>query len=154
MPRDEQQSRTSAEIYLSGNASATTCTTQNTWYTIAGSWAFNTAPIGFTIATPAGTLTVGSTTRSGTGRVLLLASGSISYPNSQAQTFEVGLFKNGSFITGHSLALSVNNAIDSFPFSINGLEDLVDGDVIDLRIRCTTTGGQAITVKYANISAW
>lgn len=136
----------SAEITIVTGTTPMTLTLANTFYQCASDWTADISPINATIDTAAGTITAGLTTRIRT----LCA---VSYVSaSSANTLEFQIFKNGTAIPSHAQTTWLDTT--TFPNSVTivGLDDVVPGDVLDLRVQCTTGAGVVLLVTSANFS--
>lgn len=137
----------SAENHLAGNATATTMPVQNTFVPVASSgWSSDIAPRGMTTSAASGAITSQTA-----GRFWIICS--LAFTSGAApQTVQFQVFKNGSPLISHSATTWTDTAAFPNTVSMTGLDDLAPGDVLDLRVRCTTAAGIAITVTDANLS--
>ena len=130
------------ELIIDNNAVAQTLTVQNQWYKINGAW-IASENNGVTLDPGNGqmTPTVG-------GAFQTIIAMSVTTPNAN-HTFEFSVFKNGLIIQDHNgIQKLQSNAI--VMMTLTGLAVLAAGDVVDVRARCTDTGGQDITIQFAN----
>lgn len=137
----------SGEISLIGNLTTTTLTTQNAWYPIQGSWGSDLPPSNMSVQVPAGTITSNFA-----GRFLTVASLSFT-SGSPTNTIEFGIFKNGVLIPSHASTTWLDTTSYPNAIPISGIDDLVVGDILDLRVRCLTSPSVTLVVTDCNFSA-
>ncbi len=66
--------------------------------------------------------------------------------------FQLAVFKNGSLM---NYMIAENSDPTGFPISVGGLDIMNEGDVYDLRVRCTSGGSAAYEIyrAYLNVFA-
>ena len=131
------------QFYVEGNAVAQTLANQNQYYIINPTWLAG--------------LSSGMTPDVGNSRIIVQVSGvyqilvSIDYSGPVNHEFQFAIFENGIFqalLTTHSVPRGNNQTVFT---AIGGLNQLAVGDLLDLRVQCTTGAGQSITVVHANV---
>jgi collagen type I alpha len=134
------------EMTLDNNSTATTLTTQNTFYKQTAGWVAGDLN-GMTF-TGSDALTAGYAIAMET-----LFTGSFSSSGGANQTFQVAIFQNNSIITDHIAQFKLDSTSDVYSVTITGmLASIAVNDVFDIRITCTSAASTTITLEYANFS--
>lgn len=135
------------ELVIDSNAAALTMTNQNQYYPITTGWTAGVSNKMTANPVP------GSMQAITAGFYETLAS--IAFTSSAApQTIVFGVFKNGVLIQDHIAVSWTDTTTYPNTVSIVGIDSLVVGDVLDLRVQCTTAAGIAITVTNANFNCF
>lgn len=136
----------SAEITILTGVTPLTLTLADTFYQLGADWTADLSPINASIDTAAGTITAGIATRIRTDCAISYTSGSAT------STLVFQVFKNGSPLPSHLQTTWADTV--TFPNSITivGLDDVAPGDVLDVRVKCTTGAGLVLLVTFANFS--
>ena len=132
---------------LTSNASTNALASQGVFYavTAGGGWAHDIPPVNCT-QDANGRLTAGIAQRYET--ICTVAFTSAAAPN--RLVFQ--LFKNGNPLSEHVAVTWTDTATYPNTVTITGLDDLVPGDVIDLRVACTTAADVTILVTDCNFA--
>jgi hypothetical protein len=136
-----------AEEVITSNATPMTLTLQNTWYPIGVGWSHDQSPVGMTVDD-----TTGHITSETAGEFATLVAIEGVSPTAAVQGITFGLFKNGVLIPDHVAKTWVQLNVYPLKVSISGLDAFVPGDVIDLRVQCTSEAGLVLTVTDVNLS--
>jgi hypothetical protein len=132
------------EMYIHGNTTPISLTTQNTWYLLADTWIAGNNN-GFTADTANNRLICNS-------EGIYHVTGQISYTASQNETYQFEVFINGvaqNDLMSESVARLGGNEI-SCPLS--GLTSLVANDIVDIRLRCVSSSSVSAIPVMVNIS--
>ena len=134
------------ELAITGNVTATTITNQNQFYQITAGWT-NQEFNGTTLNSGSGNITSNTTAEFQT-----LCSMSASSPGGANQTLVWQIFKNGSAIGGHIATTKISATNGIISLVISGVVSVISGDVLDVRVQCTSNAGTTITVADANFN--
>lgn len=132
------------EEIITNNAVAITLTNQNQFYPVNTGWANDDA---LNCVQDAVNGTLAPTV---SGEYLTICT--VVFTSAGLQQVEFQLFKNGVAIPDHKAISWVDTAIFPNTVTISGIDGLVGGDVISLKVRCTSAAGLVITVTDANMS--
>jgi hypothetical protein len=136
-----------AEIDILSNVTATTLTSQNTWYQVSNGWSQGViTPVNTTVNATNGTIT--ANVAASFQMLCALSFTTAAAPN----VIQFGLFKNGALDAGQEITTWTESTTYANSITISGMDTLNVGDVMDLRARCTTAAGIAITVSMANFN--
>ncbi len=138
------------EMTITNNSTATTLTTQNTWYPITASWNLGDDFNQMTGNTAVGSLTC--TANSAAQANETLASLSLNFGNA-SETYQLAVFKNGNLITEHETELS-GTTTSEISSTLSGIDTMSNGDVFQIFARCTTRSTTSITILRANFSVF
>lgn len=137
----------SAEITVQANATPLVLTNQNTFYAWVAGWSQDINPTGAAISTGAGSITIGVTAR-------VFMSAVLNFTCDQVGGLHIALCKNGTPIPEHLVTIDIVNVNDYISATITGLDDVVDTDVLDIRIESTANAGSSFTLANANFSVF
>lgn len=134
----------SGRAYLVGNTTATTISTQDTWYEISGTW--NASNLNY-LSHTSGALTYDGDVAT---QVEYNVGGSYSSPDNTA-TYEIGVFTDGSLKPSTVIDFSPPRAGESLALpNIFGFTDsTASGTSHSVRVRCTS-GTSDITIRSLN----
>jgi len=135
------------EISVQDATASQTLTTQNTYYLI-NQWTTNQNNFGVTPNFSAGTLTIVYT-----GWYLINCTCSMQSANNL--TFKAALFINGSIHVNGKVQFSTSgiSGTPTINFTIGDINKLNAGDVMDIRVTCTTGSNIQFSVLQANFFA-
>lgn len=141
---------TYGELTITGNVSATSLPSQNTWVQVTGGSIWS---LGDDFSQMAGGLPAGTLTASNPASVVVLSILSFSViPGNNGVTFQVGIFKNGSLITEH-VAQFIAATTDEYMGTVSGIDMCANGDVFDVRVRYVNVhAATTLTMTRANFS--
>jgi len=139
------QTQSVGELYIQNNVSTQTLTTQNTFYPWTTSWVASTNNPQITLNASNGTMTINSAG-------YYSSEVSISLTTTGTDTFSFALFRNGILIPGHQQIQVSKNPSTLYTLSVNGIDSFNGGDVVDLRIACTTSNNVNVLLSYVNFS--
>lgn len=140
------------EVYVENNTTATTCTTQNTWYVVAYASGLVTDNAENKDFTSDATTNIGRITYNGTVKKAFHTGCTIScYPASNlTRNWQFALFKNGVIIPGSTTELTTTDNASRFSTTIHSIPVLDTNDYIELYTRCTSANSEDITITYSN----
>jgi phosphoribosyl-AMP cyclohydrolase len=133
------------EIYMTDNATATTLTTQNTWYQVTAGWVVG-ASSGTTPST-GGTITVAAT-----DVYMLIASTAHSNASGSNKTFEIAFFNDGAQIVKSRVIHESLGAGGNDNVSVSCIDTVNATKAVSLYARCTSHAGASITFADANVA--
>jgi len=139
-------STAAGEITITGNVTATTLTTQNTWYPVTAGWSVGDVLNGFTANTGAGSLTFTGT--SVLNETLLNCSATL---GNSSETYQIAVFKDGVLITEHEAELR-GSTTEEPNVALMGADSMTTGNTFTIQARCTTRSNTSLTVTRANFS--
>jgi hypothetical protein len=137
-----------AEIIIPNSAASTvTMTNQNAWYQIKNGWSNDISPAGMLVNTTTGQIICGQAGIYNTTAIL-------SYQDSSGSTdtLQFGIFKNGVSIPSHSAIDWVDGTTYPTSITLDGLDLLQVGDVLDVRVMCTTNPGVTLAILNVNFN--
>lgn len=143
----QEPEATVGEISVDSNAVAVTMTNQNQYYPITAGWVVGINQ-NVTPNATAGTLTIENA-----GIFETLAAIGFTSPN-QPNTLFFGIFKNGTLIADHVAITWTDTVVYPNTVTVVGIDNLAVGDVLDVRVQCTTAAGVQITVTGANFNCF
>jgi hypothetical protein len=134
------------------NATATTLTTQNTWYQVVN-WTLGSLFQNMTgnTSSPA-TLTCTTGLAALTCRVHFTGSVTVS---AGSQTYQLSVYKNGSQLVDQTVNITSNGGgapALTYPVSLSGLDTMANNDTFAIFARCTTSNAVSLTVTQANFN--
>ena len=136
-------------FYITGNTSATTISSANTWFNFSS----NVAPVlqyqsqlnnGLHLNTSTGKIEY-----SGVNRYFQFI-GHIELSSGNNNEIDIALFKNGELVPGSISAVITSSGGKTASIPGMGITQLTNGDICDVRVN-NKTGTSAITVKSLNI---
>jgi hypothetical protein len=134
---------------VSPGAAPQTLTLQNVLYQLQTAWSADQAPVGMAIDASNGTITCVQP-----GTFFMVAHLTVESPTGVASTIAIQIFKNGTAIPSHDSSTWAQGAVYPNEVSASGIDNLLAGDVLDLRAACTTAAGLQLTVLKANFSVF
>lgn len=134
------------EIYVNGNTTATTISTQNTWYQFTG---FDTNGQS-NLTTPDHTNDHITITKAGVYKIDF----NVSFSGGGGKTYEVAVFKNNGAtnLTNIHIERKLGTAGDIGAAAASGLCSCSANDTIELWIRCTDVTTANATIRDANLN--
>lgn len=133
------------EIYFDDNVTTQTLTLQNTYYKITPTaWVAGTNN-GFTPIIPSQEIQCGVA-----GTYLVVAQGDIQAANNEV--IEFAIYVNGIHQNNLESYLTGRGGSQHLTFGCNGFLVLVPTDIVDLRVKCSSSAGQVILVTHCNLS--
>ena len=134
------------EMSITGNATATTCTLQNTFYKVTPGWALRGAQ--GIVASPANS----NMTFEQGGEYNIVCSLSVN-PSTNGDTYQFQFFSNGTALLEHQASI-LAKASTIISLTLTGIDPFLVGDVLDVRVACTTSAGSSFTVVSADWSVF
>ena len=144
------QGNTNATMYINGNATQTTVSVTNTWYSVrALSWS-GTSSNGVTFSSGTNTMVVNSLSG---GKYLVTGGGVFNRVTANAK-YELGIAKNLiSPSNGYYHGCSTDTTETNTYVNVFGYLELSPGDTVELGVRNTTTTNNVL-LSDANISVY
>jgi hypothetical protein len=133
------------EITMPAGVTPITLTVQNTWYPIVANWVADQVH-NTTLTAAAGTITSDIA-----GQYWIITT--ISFTSDVAtEIIEFGTFKNDAVILDHVATTWADTATYPNTVTVSGIDALDVGDVLSLRVRCTSTAGVVLVPTRGNFS--